>query len=163
MYYGTIKPRDIANGLGVRVSLFVSGCNNKCKGCFNKESWDFKYGTEFTKDTEDYIINELRNDFISGLSVLGGEPFDPRNQETLVLFLKRVKEYFPNKPIWCYSGYLFEDIKNTEMIKLIDILVDGPFIEEMKDISLKFRGSSNQRIIDINQSFKTNDVVLWSE
>jgi len=163
MYYGTIKPRDIANGTGVRVSLFVSGCTHKCKSCFNQELWDFNYGTLFTEKTESYIINELKHNFISGLSLLGGEPFDPRNQETLVSFLNKVKYYIPGKQIWCYTGYLFENIKDTEMIKLIDILVDGPFIEDLKDISLTFKGSSNQRIIDVKKSIKSNNIVLWKE
>lgn len=160
MYYGEIKKIDIANGDGVRVSLFVSGCRIHCPGCFNAMTWDFCYGKEFTQDTEKEIIEALEKDFISGLTVLGGEPFEPENQKVLAPFLKKVKELFPKKNIWCYSGYIYEtellaeDGKahtevTEEMLSYIDVLVDGPFVEELKDISLVFRGSSNQRILKL--------------
>lgn len=160
MFYGKIKKIDIANGEGVRVTLFVSGCRNCCKGCFQPETWDFCYGSKFTKETEEEIFTALQNDFISGLTVLGGEPFEEENQKDLLPFLAKVKEKFPNKNIWCYTGYTLEtDLlcptgkKHTEftekMLSYIDILVDGPFIEEQKDITLQFRGSKNQRILKL--------------
>ncbi len=160
MYYGAIKEVDIADGEGVRVSLFVSGCRNCCKGCFQKETWNFCYGRIFTKEIEDHILDCLRPDFITGLSVLGGEPFEEENQAVLAPFLERVKEAYPQKDIWCFTGYIFDkDLKpaagrkHTEhtdrMLSCIDVLVDGPFIEEQKDISLQFRGSRNQRILHL--------------
>ncbi len=170
MNYATIKYCDIANGLGVRTSLFVSGCTHMCKGCFKSEAWDFNYGKPFTSQVEDEIINSLKPDFIDGLSLLGGEPFEPKNQQALLPFLQRVKKEFPNKDIWCYTGYLFDEelLKGSrakteytyEMLKCIDVLVDGRFIEELKDISLEFRGSSNQRIIDVKKSLKENKVII---
>ncbi|MBQ3110232.1 MAG: anaerobic ribonucleoside-triphosphate reductase activating protein [Clostridia bacterium] len=173
MNYATIKNHDIANGLGVRVSLFVSGCTHHCKGCFNPETWDFNYGNEFTEEVQQEVISALAPDYISGLSLLGGEPFEPSNQASLVPFLKKVKELYPEKDIWCYSGYNFESDMLTgklgdasvtdEMLSYIDILVDGEFVESLKDISLRFKGSSNQRIIDVQQSLKTDTLVLWGE
>lgn len=173
MNYATIKKHDIANGLGVRVSLFVSGCTHHCKGCFNPETWDFNYGNEFTEEVQQEVITALAPDYISGLSLLGGEPFEPSNQAALVPFLKKVKELYPEKDIWCYSGYNFESDMLTgklgdasvtdEMLSYIDILVDGEFVESLKDISLRFKGSSNQRIIDVQQSLKTDTLVLWGE
>ena len=162
MYYGNIKKTDIADGDGVRVSLFVSGCRNCCKGCFQPETWDFKYGTEFTQETENQILEFLRPSYISGLTVLGGEPFEEENQRILAPFLRKVKETYPSKTIWCYTGYVLakdllpEDGRKHceatgEMLKYIDILVDGPFIEEQKNISLKFRGSENQRILKLKE------------
>ena len=162
MYYGNIKKTDIADGDGVRVSLFVSGCRNYCKGCFQPETWDFKYGTEFTQETENQILEFLRPSYISGLTVLGGEPFEEENQRILAPFLRKVKETYPSKTIWCYTGYVLEkDLlpedgrkhceATGEMLKYIDILVDGPFIEEQKNISLKFRGSENQRILKLKE------------
>ena len=162
MYYGNIKKTDIADGDGVRVSLFVSGCRNCCKGCFQPETWDFKYGTEFTQETENQILEFLRPSYISGLTVLGGEPFEEENQRILAPFLRKVKETYPSKTIWCYTGYVLEkDLlpedgrkhceATGEMLKYIDILVDGPFIEEQKNISLKFRGSENQRILTLKE------------
>ena len=161
MYYGEIKKIDIANGDGVRVSLFVSGCRIHCPGCFNAMTWDFCYGKEFTQETENEILEALDKDFISGLTVLGGEPFEPENQKVLTPFLRKVKERFPEKTIWCYSGYIYEtdllakDGKShtestDEMLSYIDTLVDGPFIEAEKDISLVFRGSKNQRILKLH-------------
>lgn len=170
MNFATIKFNDIANGTGVRTSLFVSGCTHKCKGCFNSEAWDFNYGEPFTKEIEDKIIKSLDSDFIDGLSLLGGEPFEPENQKALYPFLKRVKEIYPNKDIWCYTGYLFDkELLNDsraktditlDMLSLIDVLVDGRFIESQKNISLNFRGSENQRIILVKQSFEKGEIVL---
>lgn len=171
MNYATIKFNDIANGNGIRTSLFVSGCTHRCKGCFNSEAWDFSYGKPFTKEVEDEILKSLDSEWIDGLSLLGGEPFEPQNQKVLYPFLKRVKELYPTKDIWCYTGYLFDSelLNNSrakiditvDMLSLIDVLVDGKFIEEQKNISLKFRGSENQRLIDVKKSFQEQKVVLW--
>lgn len=170
MNYGEIKNYDIANGEGVRVSLFVSGCTHHCKNCFNPETWSFEYGKPFTKETEDYIIECLSPDYIDGLSLLGGEPFEPQNQEVLLPFLRRVRNELPKKTIWCYTGYLFDRELlsesrarceyTDEMLSLIDILVDGEFIQDLYDISLAFRGSSNQRIIDVQKSLETGEIKL---
>ena len=161
MHYGEIKKCDIANGPGVRVSLFVSGCRNHCPGCFNKETWDFCYGKPFTTETKDHIMELLKPDYIEGFSLLGGEPFEPENQEELVRLLKEIKENYPKKNIWCYTGYTYDkDLLEggkaytpftEEMLSYIDTLVDGQFIESQKDITLKFRGSANQRILDLNE------------
>lgn len=161
MNYGNIKECDIADGPGVRVSLFVSGCRHHCKGCFNKETWDFGYGKPYTKETEDEIIRLLAPSYIQGLTLLGGEPFEPENQEELAGLLKRVRETYPDKDIWCYTGYLYDvDLSKggkvytevTEgMLSYIDVLVDGEFIEEEKDVTLVFRGSRNQRIIELGK------------
>lgn len=171
MNYATIKKFDIANGPGVRVSLFVSGCTHHCKGCFNSEAWDFFYGSEFDGKVEEEILNALSPDYITGLSLLGGEPFECVNQRGLLPFLKKVKECFPQKTVWCYTGYLLESQLlsesrarcevTDEMLSLIDILVDGKFEEDKKNISLLFRGSENQRIIDLNKTLKTGQTVLW--
>ncbi|MBQ7133562.1 MAG: anaerobic ribonucleoside-triphosphate reductase activating protein [Ruminococcus sp.] len=173
MNYATIKKRDIANGIGVRVSLFVSGCTHRCKNCFNKETWDFSFGEKFTKETENLILSYLEPDFVNGLSLLGGEPFEVENQEALTKFLRKVKEKFPNKDIWCYTGYLFDKHLlsfsrargeyTDEMLSYIDVLVDGPYIEEQKDITLQFRGSKNQRVIDVKRSLSTGKIVLWDK
>ena len=160
MNYGEIKKVDIANGTGVRVSLFVSGCTYHCKGCFNPDTWNFSFGKEFTAETESEIIEALRPSYIEGLSLLGGEPFEPENQKVLVKLLRKVKQELPEKNIWCYTGYLYEELTGEkpsraftdvtlEMLSMIDTLVDGEFVEELKDISLQFRGSSNQRIIKL--------------
>lgn len=161
MYYGNMKEYDIADGPGVRVSLFVSGCRHHCKGCFNAETWDFSYGQPYTKETEDHIISLLQSDYIQGLTLLGGEPFEPANQEELVKLLKRVREECPKKDIWCYTGFIYDEDfvpggrahceVTEEMLSYLDVLVDGPFIEEQKDITLLFRGSKNQRIIHLNK------------
>lgn len=161
MNYGNIKECDIADGPGVRVSLFVSGCRHHCKGCFNKETWDFGYGKPYTKETEDEIIRLLAPSYIQGLTLLGGEPFEPENQEELAGLLKRVRETYPDKDIWCYTGYLYDvDLSKggkvytevtEEMLSYIDVLVDGEFIEEEKDVTLVFRGSRNQRIIELGK------------
>ena len=147
MNYGAIKNYDIANGEGVRVSLFVSGCRNHCKGCHNPEAWDFSYGQPFTKKTEDEIIEALRPSWIQGLSVLGGEPCDEENERVLIPFLKRVKMECPNSDTWLFSGYTYEMMQGSEILQYVDVLVDGPFLLEEKDISLQFRGSRNQRIL----------------
>lgn len=147
MNYCGLKKNDIANGDGVRVSLFVSGCRNHCKGCHNPEAWDFGYGQPFTKETEDEIIEALRPSWIQGLSVLGGEPCEEENEEILIPFLNRLRSELPMKDIWLYSGYIYEMLQNDEILKYVDVLVDGPFLPEQKDISLAFRGSRNQRIL----------------
>ena len=159
MHYGNIKECDIADGPGVRVSLFVSGCRHHCKGCFNAETWDFNYGKPYTKETEDEIIQLLASDFVQGFTLLGGEPFEPENQVELVKLLKCIRETYPQKDIWCYTGYLYDvdlpeggkvhtDVTD-EMLSYIDVLVDGEFVEAEKDVTLVFRGSRNQRIIHL--------------
>lgn len=160
MYYSAIKYTDIANGLGVRTVLFVSGCRNRCKGCFQPETWNFQNGTVFDKKAEDDIINSLKPDYIKGLTLLGGDPFEPENQKGLIDFVRRVKKECPAKDIWAYTGYVLEkDLIpggrvytdfTEELLSYIDVLVDGPFVEEKKSLSLKFKGSSNQRVIDMN-------------
>ena len=165
MHYGTIKKMDIADGEGVRVALFVSGCRIHCKGCFNANTWDFCYGQPFTEETEKEILKALEPPFISGLTVLGGEPFEIENQKALFPFVKKVRETFPQKNIWFYSGYIYEtDLLppegkqhcevTEELLNMIDVLVDGPFIEEQKDLSLAFRGSRNQRILRLSEMRK---------
>lgn len=149
MNYCGIKRTDIANGPGVRVSLFVSGCRNHCPGCFQPETWDFGYGEPFTKETEDEIISALRPSWIQGLSILGGDPMEPENQTALLPFIRRVKEELPDKDVWIYTGYLLEKISESPLLPYADVVVDGPFIEAQKDISLAFRGSENQRIIHL--------------
>lgn len=172
MNYSAVKYYDIANGLGVRTSLFVSGCRNHCKGCFQPETWDFCHGKPFDPTVENEILESLKPDYIKGLTLLGGDPFEPENQEALVPFLKRVKEQFPEKNIWAYTGYILDrDLteggkcctKDTpEMLNRIDVLVDGPFVEEKKDITLKFKGSSNQRVIDLKKFCKEGVIeTLW--
>ena len=171
MNYGEIKNFDIANGEGVRVSLFVSGCTHHCKNCFNPETWSFDFGQPFTREVEDSILKELAPDYINGLSLLGGEPFEPQNQAALLPFLRRVREKYPDKNIWCYTGYLFDKEllgesrarceSTDEMLSLIDVLVDGEFVQELYNISLQFRGSSNQRIIDVKKSLESGKVVEY--
>ena len=160
MNYGAIKKIDIANGLGVRVSLFVSGCRNHCKGCFQPQTWDFEYGQPFTKETEDEILEALRPPWIQGLSVLGGEPMEAENQKALMPFLQRVREECPDKDVWLYSGYVYEEIKDSELLQYVNVLVDGPFVEELKDPSLAFRGSRNQRILNVPESLRAGHAVL---
>ncbi len=171
MYYAKIKKYDVANGPGVRVSLFVSGCTHHCKGCFNEETWDFKYGSEFNEKTIDEIIEALKPDYISGLTLLGGEPFEFANQEGILPLLEKVRKIYPHKTIWAFSGYLFDkqiidqmskktDVTN-KVLSYIDVLVDGKFELEKKNPSLFFRGSSNQRIIDVQKSLKNKKVVLY--
>ncbi len=160
MYYGMIKKCDIADGPGVRVSLFVSGCRHHCKGCFNAETWDFAYGSPYTKETEEEILRLLEPDYIRGFTLLGGEPFEPENQRELAGLLARIRETYPGKDIWCYTGYLYDrDLQpggcvftdvTEAMLSCIDVLVDGEFIEEQKDVTLRFRGSRNQRILTLH-------------
>lgn len=161
MNYGSIKKVDVADGIGVRVSLFVSGCRNQCKGCFNPETWDFNYGKPYTQKTVDKIMKLLKPDFISGLTVLGGDPFEKENYPDVLKLCKLVKETYPDKTIWIYTGYLYENLKDLEIMEYIDVLVDGPFVESLKNISLRFRGSENQRIIDIQATRKNGVVSLW--
>ena len=173
MHYATIKNNDIANGPGVRVSLFVSGCTHRCPGCFNEVAWDFEYGELFTEDTINSILKMLAQPHIKGLTLLGGEPFEPQNQPEILKLLRRVKAELPNKSIWAYSGYIFErDILagrlgpkeiTEEYLSYLDVLVDGPFVEAKKNLSLRFRGSENQRLIDVKASLKQNEVVLWQD
>lgn len=173
MNYAEIKNCDIANGPGVRVSLFVSGCTHRCKGCFNQIAWDFDYGTPFTEQTVDDILQMLRPDYVAGLTLLGGEPFEPENQKGLLNLVQQVKQQYPNKTIWAFSGYLFDrDILpgrlgdpnvTRALIRCVDVLVDGPFIEAQKDLMLRFRGSRNQRLIDVPASLEQGEVVLWKD
>lgn len=160
MNYAEIKPFDIADGPGVRVSLFVSGCRHHCKGCFNQMTWDFEYGQPFTQETQAQILEALKPDYIQGFTLLGGEPFEPENQAVLAGLLRKIRETYPGKDIWCYTGYTYEtDLMEggkvhtavtDEMLSCIDLLVDGEFVEELKDITLLFRGSSNQRLIPLH-------------
>ena len=172
MNVATIKKRDIANGPGVRVSLFVSGCTHRCEGCFNEIAWDFAYGEPFTPEVEASLFEALAPDFIAGLTLLGGEPFEPENQRALLPFLRRVREKFPHKTIWCYSGFTLEQLTGEsrarclvtdEMLSLLDVLVDGRFILAQKNIRLRFRGSENQRLIDMNKTRETGEIVLWDK
>ena len=173
MYYGSIKNCDIANGIGVRVTLFVSGCTNRCPGCFQPETWSFTYGEPFTDETEARLLDMLEPSFINGLTLLGGDPFEPENQRALVPFLKKVKERYPDKTIWAFSGFEYEDMLmigchphcevTNEMLSMIDVLVDGPFVESKKEVGLRFRGSSNQRLIDLRKTRENGYVTLWSD
>ncbi len=173
MNYATIKNCDIANGPGVRVSLFVSGCTHRCKGCFNEVAWDFDYGEPFTQQTVEEILKMLEPPYVQGITLLGGEPFEPENQPALLKLLRQIKQKLPDKSIWAFSGYLFDrDILagrlgpeeiTRELVSYLDVLVDGPFILEKKDLSLRFRGSSNQRIIDVPASLKSGEIVLWTD
>lgn len=172
MKYGNIKFHDIANGEGVRTSLFVSGCRNRCPGCFQPQTQDFGYGEEFTEETAWQILRSLDDEFVQGLSVLGGEPFEEENQRVLVGFLERVKERFPEKDIWCWTGYVLDkDLltghKHCEvtdrLLSMIDVLVDGPFIMSKKSLSLYYRGSDNQRVINLKESLKRNEIVLYHD
>ena len=172
MYYSEIKNCDVANGTGVRVTLFVSGCTHHCKGCFNAETWDFSHGQPFTRHTEELLLRELDKPYISGLTLLGGEPFEPDNQRTLLPFVRRVRESLPDKTIWAFSGYTWEELTagsrarcevTDALLSLLDVLVDGEFVESLKDISLRFRGSSNQRILDVPKSLADGVPVLWTD
>lgn len=173
MNYATIKDCDIANGPGVRISLFVSGCTHHCPGCFNEVAWDFGYGEPFTKEVEDRILAMMAPRYIKGLTLLGGEPFEPQNQGPIVSFLRRVKALYPDKSIWAFSGYLFDrDIQpgrlgpkeiTDEFLSYLDVLVDGPFIQAQKDLSLRFRGSRNQRLIDVPKTLASGEIVLWQD
>lgn len=173
MYYGEIKDCDIANGEGVRVSLFVSGCTNHCKGCFQPQTWDFCYGQPFTAETEAKLLSMLAPDYINGLTLLGGDPFEPENQRALLPFVRSVRTAYPRKTIWAFTGFSYETLltdgshprceATDELLSLVDVLVDGPFVEKLHDISLRFRGSSNQRLIDMNETRRTGEIVLWDK
>ena len=173
MNYANIKSRDIANGPGIRVSLFVSGCTHRCPGCFNAEAWDFAYGKPFDQTVIDRILADLAPDFISGLTLLGGEPFDPRNQSAVLDLLRQVKSHYPEKSIWAFTGYIFDrDLLpgnvgdpaiTREYLEHLDVLVDGPFVEAEKNLTLRFRGSANQRLIDVPASLAKGEVVLWED
>jgi anaerobic ribonucleoside-triphosphate reductase activating protein len=172
MNYGAIKKRDIANGPGVRVSLFVSGCTHHCPGCFNAETWSFDFGDPFTPEVEKELLEALAPDFIAGLSLLGGEPFEPCNQRVLLPFLRRVREAYPNKTVWCYSGYTLEELLGEsrarcevtdEMLSHINVLVDGEFVQAKKNIRLRFRGSENQRLVDLDATRVAGRLQLWDE
>lgn len=174
MYYGELKKCDIANGIGVRVTLFVSGCTNRCPGCFQPQTWDFRYGKPFTDETKEEIFAELDKSYVDGLTLLGGEPFEPENQRTLLPLLREVRQKYPSKTVWCFTGFRLDDEllcqgshprceATDDMLACIDVLVDGRFREELKDISLQFRGSRNQRIIDMNQTRRTGVITLWDK
>jgi anaerobic ribonucleoside-triphosphate reductase activating protein len=170
MNYGAIKYCDIANGIGIRTVLFVSGCTHHCKGCFQPETWDFAYGQPYTEDTERAILDSLSPSYIHGLTLLGGEPMEPDNQRALLPLLRRLKTEYPTKTVWCYSGYTYEELTGVsrarcevtdEMLGYIDVLVDGEFVLEKRNISLRFRGSENQRLIDLAKTREQGTVVLW--
>lgn len=172
MNYGAIKKCDIANGVGVRTVLFVSGCTHHCKGCFQPETWSFDYGERYTKETEDEIIESLKPDYVDGITLLGGEPFEPENQRELVKLLRRIKKELPKKTVWSFSGYTYEELTGdsravcevtNEMLSMLDVLVDGEFVEAKRNISLRFRGSENQRLIDMNKTRKEGKIVLWDK
>ena len=174
MNYAEIKYCDIANGEGVRTSLFVSGCTHRCKHCFNKIAWDFNYGKEFTESVENDILKSCEPDYIAGVTLLGGEPFEPENQPRLLEFLKKFKRMYPDKNVWCYSGYTYEELtgkkesrcftdKTLEMLNLIDILVDGEYVEELHTLMIRFRGSTNQRLIDLNATRKHGEIVTLND
>ena len=173
MKYATIKWYDISNGPGVRVSLYVSGCRNHCKNCFNPETWDFNYGEPFTEDIEKKIIEGLKPDYIKGFTLLGGDPFEPENQKVLAPFLETLRKAYPEKSFWAFTGYDYEKDLLTgklggadnvmRMLNCLDVLVDGRFVEDLKDLNLKFRGSANQRIIPLKPSLKEDKIILWDE
>ena len=173
MHYAEIKTCDIANGPGIRVTLFVSGCTHRCQNCFNEETWDFHYGKPFTAETENELINALRPAYVKGLTLLGGEPLEYSNQQGLLPFVRRVRKELPEKDIWCYTGYTFEtDVlgrmcaereETKELLSCFDVLVDGEFVQELKEMGLRFRGSSNQRIISVQESLREGKTVLWDE
>ena len=173
MNYAKIKYYDVSNGPGVRTSLYVSGCRNHCKNCFNPETWDFSYGEPFTKETEDSIIDSLKPAYIKGFTLLGGDPFEPENAAVLAPFMERLRAAYPDKSLWAFTGYDFErDIlpgklgdlpTNMRLLSTLDVLVDGRFIDELKDLNLRFRGSSNQRIILMKETLKRDEIVLWNE
>ena len=173
MNYADIRPIDVANGPGIRVSLFVSGCTHACPGCFNPEAWDFQYGTPFGEEQEQAILDAMEKSYIKGLSLLGGEPFHPNNQKTVLELVKKVRAQYPQKDIWCYTGAVLDrDLipdghyfceATEEMLSLIDVLVDGPFIAAQKDITLRFRGSSNQRLIDMKETRQAGKIIPWDK
>ena len=170
MHYGAIKKCDIANGEGVRVSLFVSGCRNRCKGCFQPETWDFNYGNLFDNAAIEQVMTALENPSVRGLTILGGEPMEPENQPEILSLLRTIKQKYPDKTVWLYTGNLYEELNGDhrthteyteEILALVDILVDGRYIEEEKSLGLRFRGSKNQRIIDMNKTRDLGEIILW--
>ena len=173
MYFGAIKKNDIANGEGIRTTLFVSGCRNKCKNCFNPETWNFEYGSMFTREIAEEILNTFTSPFVAGLTVLGGEPMEPENQKDLLPFIREFKQKYPNKTLWLYTGNLYEELtsgvgnhfkcieETEELLSYIDILVDGRYEEDKKSLGIRFRGSTNQRIIDMKKTRECGEVVLW--
>lgn len=173
MHYGEIKKFDIANGIGVRVSLFVSGCRNACPGCFNQDTWSFNYGKPFTNATKEEILSALTPDYVAGLTVLGGEPLEPENQQDVLDLLKSVHEKLPKKTIWLFTGFTLEELKKSDcraatpylkdLLTLVDVLIDGRFEEQHKNISLQFRGSENQRVIDLKKTLETGKITLWNK
>ena len=168
MNYAALKTHDIANGPGVRVSLFVSGCTHRCKGCFNEEAWDFDFGEPFDDAVMERILQLLAPGYIKGITYLGGEPMDPRNQAALLDLSRRIKAAYPQKSIWCFTGYVWDKLPRLEgvteeLLSHLDVLVDGPFIEKQKNLSLRFRGSENQRLIDVPNTLTAGQVVLWDE
>lgn len=169
MNYAEIKKNDIANGLGVRVSLFVSGCRKHCKNCFQPETWAFDFGKPFTEETEEELLEALRPSYVSGLTLLGGDPMEPENQAALLPFLKKVKQTYPEKDIWCFTGGIYEELVpggkdycavTEEFLGFVDVLIDGPFVEELKNLRLRFRGSENQRLIDLNKTRESGTLTL---
>lgn len=171
MHYASIKNYDIANGVGVRVSLFVSGCNHHCKGCFNEEAWNFEYGNEFSDKEINDIIEMLKPSYIKGLTLLGGEPMEPSNQVGILPLVRKIKKIYPDKTIWCYSGFTLDQLLlmaktnevTRELLNSYDVLVDGKFEIEKKDLTIKFRGSRNQRVINLKETLKNNEIVLWCD
>ena len=172
MHYGEIKKTDIANGVGVRVSLFVSGCRHHCPDCFNEMTWDFDYGKEYTQQTEDEVVKLVSRPYIRGITLIGGEPMEKENQPHLLKLVKRIKKELPQKDIWCYTGFTLEELKGKsrarseyvdEFLSYIDVLVDGRFMKEKKNLSLRFRGSENQRLIDLQRTLRENKIILWQE
>ena len=173
MHYGEIKRLDVANGIGVRVTLFVSGCTNHCENCFQPQTWDFNYGREFTDETVAELIEALRPGYVRGLTLLGGEPFEPQNQRVLVKALRRIREACPGKDVWAFTGFTLDGELwlgsharcevTDEMLSMIDVLVDGRYVDALRDLTLQFRGSSNQRVIDMNRTREAGSIVLWTE
>ena len=173
MYYGAIKKNDIANGEGIRTTLFVSGCRNKCKNCFNPETWSFSYGKPFDAETANEILDTFRLPFVAGLTILGGEPMEPENQRELLPFVREFKSRYPDKTLWLYTGNLYEEltagvgnhfkctVDTAELLSYVDILVDGRFEEEKKSLGIRFRGSTNQRVIDMNKTRESGEIVIW--
>lgn len=163
MRYNKIRKMDISNGPGIRVSIFMQGCSFHCKNCFNKETWDFKGGVDFTSDTIEKILNLAKYDYIVGLSILGGEPMHPNNIKATTKLAKAFKEKYPKKTIWVWSGFLYDDIKNNDVINYIDVLIDGRYDDDLHDFTLRWKGSSNQRVIDVKKSLKKDKIVLFEE